>query len=160
MFVRSQKLLGDLKPASAEPAQESGFVFRELEPRIAFDAAMAATVTEISSDAPDASPPASEPASEMDGSADLMEALAASPASAAEPREIIFVDMAVADIDTLTQAFSSEHEVYILDSTRDGLEQIAEILSGYGDVSAVHIFSHGSQAELTLGTGRLGLDTS
>ncbi|MDO3651448.1 DUF4347 domain-containing protein, partial [Nocardia mangyaensis] len=50
-------------------------------------------------------------------------------------------------------------EVVLLDPTRDGVEQIAEVLAGRSGIDAIHIVSHGSQAELQLGTARLTLDS-
>ena len=46
-------------------------------------------------------------------------------------------------------------DVILLDSTRDGVEQMAEALSGRTDIDAIHIVSHGNQAELFLGTSHL-----
>lgn len=43
-------------------------------------------------------------------------------------------------------------DVYLLDSGRDGIEQITSILDNYNDLDAVHIFSHGSMGLLRLGS--------
>src|SRR5690242_18962376 len=43
----------------------------------------------------------------------------------------------------------------MLDPTRDGVEQIAESLTGRSGKDAVHLISHGSSGELQLGAGRL-----
>ncbi len=50
-------------------------------------------------------------------------------------------------------------ELVLLDSRRDGIEQIAEALAGQSGVDAVHLIAHGSQAELQLGTARLTRDS-
>ena len=55
----------------------------------------------------------------------------------------------------------SEHalELHVLDSHTDGVEQIAEILASRSNVDAIHILSHGSQAELRLGNASLSVDS-
>ncbi|MEX1165310.1 MAG: DUF4347 domain-containing protein, partial [Hydrogenophaga sp.] len=77
-----------------------------------------------------------------------------------EPRErveIIFVDAVVADV--ANEMSTHPGEVYVLDAGRDGVEQIAEILNGRTGIDAVHIISHGSAGELTLGYASLNADT-
>ena len=39
-------------------------------------------------------------------------------------------------------------ELVLLDSRRDGIEQIAEALAGQSGADAIHLITHGSQAEL------------
>jgi glucose/arabinose dehydrogenase len=70
---------------------------------------------------------------------------------------IIFVDPAVrnhqkllADLDT---------KVVVLDAKRNGIEQISEVLKQHQNLTSVEIFSHGTTANLDLGSARLGLDT-
>jgi large repetitive protein len=46
-------------------------------------------------------------------------------------------------------------EVIILDPNRDGVEQIAEVLKGRKDVTAIHILSHGNAGQLRLGNATL-----
>ena len=43
-------------------------------------------------------------------------------------------------------------EVILLDSTRDGIEQMAEALNGLTDIDAIHLIAEGNEAELHLGT--------
>jgi uncharacterized delta-60 repeat protein len=42
-----------------------------------------------------------------------------------------------------------------LDTGRDGIRQIADILSAYRNLSAIHIVSHGTPGQVILGTGTL-----
>ncbi|MEQ8786456.1 MAG: DUF2341 domain-containing protein [Pirellulaceae bacterium] len=42
-------------------------------------------------------------------------------------------------------------EIHLLDSNRDGVEQITEILAEYHDVDAVHVVSHGTGGAVQLG---------
>ena len=78
---------------------------------------------------------------------------------AAASREIVFIDSAVEDHAALTADISSSAEIVMLDADRDGIEQIAEILSSRSDISAIHIVSHGDQAELRLGNATLTADS-
>ena len=45
----------------------------------------------------------------------------------------------------------SSYEIIILDSDRDGIEQITEVLAQYDDVSSIHVVSHGAAGVLRLG---------
>ena len=74
-------------------------------------------------------------------------------------REIIFIDTSVEDYQTLISGIDTNAEVVLLDSNRDGIEQIAKVVSGRNGIDAIHIVSHGDQAELRLGTARLTLDS-
>ena len=47
----------------------------------------------------------------------------------------------------------------VLDGDRDGIEQIGQELAGLSGLDAIHLITHGSQAELQLGTARLTLDS-
>jgi hypothetical protein len=70
----------------------------------------------------------------------------------ATPRkEIVFIEDNVADIDTLIKGIGSGKEVVILDSTVDGLHQIAQALAGRSGIDALHIISHGAAGSLNLG---------
>ncbi|MFN0162036.1 MAG: DUF4347 domain-containing protein, partial [Burkholderiales bacterium] len=72
-------------------------------------------------------------------------------------REIVFVDAAVADAETLVRDFmqgrptNAEIEVVQITADADGLKQITGALAGARDVSAVHILSHGEAGALQLG---------
>ena len=58
-------------------------------------------------------------------------------------KEIVFIEDDVPDIDTLIQGIGSSKEIIILDSARDGLDQIAQALTGRSGIDALHIMSHG-----------------
>ena len=74
-------------------------------------------------------------------------------------REIAFVDMSVEGAEKLLDYLSSDVEVVILDSTRDGLEQIVETLRGRSGIDAIHILSHGNEGSLKLGAATLNAGT-
>lgn len=72
--------------------------------------------------------------------------------------EIVFIDSAVGDISQLGDAIPTTAEVVIIDGQSDGLDQIASYLSDKSDISAVHIISHGSSGQLSLGSTDVTLD--
>ena len=47
----------------------------------------------------------------------------------------------------------------LIDSTRDGIQQITDALAKYNDLNAVHIISHGSDGNVQLGNSQLDLDS-
>ncbi len=78
-------------------------------------------------------------------------------ANSAEPyrKEIVFIDAAIEDIGGLIADLDSSVEIYILDQTTDGVEQIASIVAGMDDLDAIHILSHGGSGFLSLGSAKL-----
>jgi len=86
-------------------------------------------------------------------------------------RQLIFVDPSVPDYESLLGKLGAEssdvdgdsrtslkNEVIILDSNRDGLEQITETLKERQGISAVHILSHGDEGTLRLGNSIIDRD--
>ena len=128
---------------------------RALETRIVFDAALVDTVADATSHAT---------TTEADtGHNDISlfaNHLAASPESTSNDRtSIAFFDANVDDIKSLLKGLDANVEVVLLDGTRDGITQIAEILSVRTGIDEIHIFSHGSEGALELGTGSITSDT-
>jgi len=85
---------------------------------------------------------------------------AAAPAevAAVESRtELVFVDTGVEGYETLVDDLRSSSpegrnlEVFLLDTRRDGIEQITDILADYEDLDAVHIVTHGTEGGVQLG---------
>ncbi len=70
-------------------------------------------------------------------------------------REVVFIDSSVEDYQTLLANVDPLAEIVMLDSNRDGVEQILEVLSQHQGVSSVHIVSHGNSGELLLGNATL-----
>ncbi|WP_182867604.1 DUF4347 domain-containing protein [Rhodopirellula sp. JC639] len=76
--------------------------------------------------------------------------------------EVAFVDASIGDYQPLVEALRSESgnadlEIYLLEGSRDGIEQIGEILSAYNhsaynDVDAVHLLTDGADGQLRLGS--------
>jgi len=66
-------------------------------------------------------------------------------------KQILIVDSTVQNYHQLVADIPADTQVVVLDETRDGVEQITEILASTSNLSAVHILSHGSQGSLKLG---------
>nr|WP_263013019.1 tandem-95 repeat protein [Ancylothrix sp. D3o] len=79
------------------------------------------------------------------------DALTGYPLQENQSGEIVFVDSAVENYQSLLAGVVSNAEVVILDSTGNEFNQITEILSQRDNISAVHIVSHGSAGSLSLG---------
>ncbi len=76
-----------------------------------------------------------------------------------EISEIVFIDTAVADYQSLVAGVKPGIATVILDSNQGGIAQISEYLAGCQEVSALHVICHGSPGSLQLGTAQLSLDT-
>ncbi|MEZ2278979.1 MAG: DUF4347 domain-containing protein [Microcoleus sp.] len=76
-----------------------------------------------------------------------------------EISEIVFIDTAVADYQSLVAGVKPGIITVILDSKQDGIAQISEYLVDCQQVSALHVICHGSPGSLQLGTAQLSLDT-
>jgi hypothetical protein len=142
-----------------------------LESRLMFDGAAVATAGAVtteqasqnqaeasssdSSTAADTIPaaPTGEPQFTTDEQA-LFDALAAYDTSAAR-QEIVFVSSSVREYQKLVDGISPNVEVHILDSSRDGVEQMSEVLAGRTGIDAIHLIGHGTEGEMELGSSLL-----
>ena len=157
------------------PSSTFGGSLLALESRIMFDGAAVATVgtvtteqiaqsqAEASFSVDDATTvdsvsaaPTGEP--QADANQALFDALAAYDPSTVR-QEIVFLSPSVRDYQKLLDGISPNVEVIVLDPTLDGVEQMAEALSGRSGIDALHVISYGSQGELQFGTGRLNLES-
>jgi glucose/arabinose dehydrogenase len=77
----------------------------------------------------------------------------------ANASSIVFIDPSVADYQNLVNGVEAS-EVIVLDSTRDGIQQITEVLTQYSHLSDIHIVSHGQAANVLLGTAELNEKTT
>ena len=71
-------------------------------------------------------------------------------------RELVLVNENVADYEQLIADLQTGDdnriiEVVVLESDRDGIEQVSDILSECSDLAAVHIISHGDEGQINLG---------
>ena len=73
-------------------------------------------------------------------------------------RRLIYVfDSAVPNLQALIDAVGPDQRIVILDSTSDGVLQLAKALEFETDIDAIHVFSHGSPGSLALGSRTLSL---
>ncbi|WP_404422171.1 DUF4347 domain-containing protein [Thalassospira australica] len=137
-----------------------------LEQRFMFDAAGAATGAEA---AQDAAAEAEAESAHADSSADSDNQASASGATddvgggeiaSPERREIFVIDKGVSGWEALQSAVPEGAEVVLLDPSGDGLAQLASYLDGQQDIDALHILSHGGEAQITLGNLTLDADTA
>ncbi|MEG4971914.1 DUF4347 domain-containing protein, partial [Microcoleus sp. K4-B3] len=73
-------------------------------------------------------------------------------------QQIVFVDSAVEDWQSLAVGVKAGTEVILVDRARDGIEQIAEALQSRQGIESVHIISHGESGSLQLGQTMLNSD--
>ncbi|WP_240923685.1 Ig-like domain-containing protein, partial [Psychromonas sp. SA13A] len=75
--------------------------------------------------------------------------------------ELVIIDADVEDYAQLVESIQSQTdddvtlEVIILDSNRNGIEQISEILADQQNLDAVHLISHGSSGSVQVGNSQL-----
>ena len=74
-------------------------------------------------------------------------------------QQIAFVLDNIADNQTLVAGIPSGIPVYVLKSSGDVLAQMAAITSGYSNLDAIHLYSHGSDGALDLGSTILNNNT-
>ena len=131
-----------------------------LEQRFMFDGAAAVDVAHAATDA--AAAGGAEHA--VDTASALRHALTAEAQRAAEGspgapqrQEVVFVDNRVQDYQQLISGLKPGTEVVVLDSSKDGLQQIADYLDGRSGIDVVHVLSHGDTGKVQL--GNLWLDS-
>src|SRR4028119_2479807 len=73
-------------------------------------------------------------------------------------KNVLFVDARVENCDSLARGATADTEVFVLDSTRDGVEQITRILATCSDLDSLQIVSHGREARVQLGSIELCSD--
>lgn len=139
----------------AQPAARAQLAI-SLEPRMLFDGAVAATVADAAaSSAPPPTDTAHSPAA--DDSAQQASDTTMPPAATSDQRqEVVFIDGKVENQQQLIAGLKPGTEVVVLDSSQDGLQQIADHLNGRHGIDAIHVFSHGEAGKVKLGTLWLG----
>lgn len=74
-------------------------------------------------------------------------------------KNLVFIDAAVDNFNSLLKGLKPNSEAIILDSSQDGVMQISNFLANYqGAIDSIQIFSHGAAGSLQLGSSRLSLD--
>ncbi len=74
-------------------------------------------------------------------------------------RTIVFIDKGVENYQMLVAGAIDKTNTIILESNRDGIKQITEVIAQRSNINAIHIISHGSPGCLYLGNTQLTLDT-
>ncbi|MCW2479894.1 putative Ig domain-containing protein [Candidatus Symbiopectobacterium sp. NZEC135] len=147
-----------------------------LEARVLFDGAIAATATQAEtsnpSDAASSSHPAqtanhsAEAASDNNASSDQNSAthdittdvVVQAVAGETIRKEAVFIDTALTDYQTLVNNVPTGVDVFLLDSSQDGLTQMAVWAETHTGYDAIHILSHGNEGQVRL--GNLTLDSA
>ena len=65
---------------------------------------------------------------------------------------IVFTDARVTGYKSLLSGIDPLAEVYLVDDSCDGLDQIALHLQGRSGIDAIHLISHGSSGSVSLGS--------
>jgi trimeric autotransporter adhesin len=129
-----------------------------LEPRIMFDAAIAATAIDVAHDAAQPAP-VKAVAPEHDALATSAASMAPSTAAPAGGHAVVFVDARVQDAASLLRDVAPGTEVVFLQAGQDGLQQMAGHLATHPGADSVQIVAHGNQGDLWLGSTYLSADT-
>ncbi|PLY38669.1 hypothetical protein F164LOC_02305 [Pectobacterium carotovorum] len=129
-----------------------------LEARMLFDGAIAATADQASTTqhtSQDTNAEASVHTDNTDSTAVAIDSNVIQP-----HKEVVFIDTSVADYQTLVNQVPSGVDVVLLDSSKDGLTQMAEWAQTHHGYDAIHIISHGSEGQVSLGTLALNTNTA
>jgi len=87
------------------------------------------------------------------------------PTAAPPPQELVVVDTQVEGYQTLVEDLlsrqddSRQMELVLLDASRDGIEQMSEILGQHNNISALHLISHGSDGSIDIGNSQLNFQS-
>ncbi|WP_147250807.1 DUF4347 domain-containing protein, partial [Thalassospira profundimaris] len=133
-----------------------------LEPRFMFDAAGAATAADAATDAQAEAEAEQAHSSDSGNEADNHEVAdipAGTGADSGTRREIMVVDTSVAGWQDLISDLAPGTETILLDGTKGGIAQLAQMLAGKTGIDALHILSHGDTGMIKLGTDTLTTDT-
>ena len=158
----SQKNSSRLKSLFDKQADGNQFIIEQLEQRLMFSADLAPVVFDVG--LPDKNIMDESPVVEtglVPGAVESSDAVG----TGQQRHEIIFIDAGVQDYEQLVDDLSAgtgdgvRVEVFILDNSRDGIEQISEVLANYNDIDAVHLVSHGADGLVQLGNARLNPET-
>ena len=142
------------KKAPVNQKQARKPLISALEPRLLLDGAAVATAVDVLTDSQlhDAS---QTDASQQDSDASVViaptEVRAVDPSLNNGKKEVVFIEDNVADYQTLIDGIGAGVEVVLLDSTQDGLAQMALWAESNSDYDAIHIISHGAEGQVNLG---------
>ena len=136
------------QPQPADPGQAP--LLMALEPRIMFDASVGAVAQDAA--AQTTADAAKDSTSDSDSSqAPTATGATASQQQGSQRHEVVFIDGQVSNVGQLLEGLSANAEVVILDSSKDGLQQMADYLKGRENLDAIHLLSHGADGTVQLG---------
>ena len=137
--------------------RNAGNLYERLEDRVLFDA-----VVDGAADMPEADADPFAPAVESFSNQlfDNVATAAAEQSPAQNRNEIVFVDKSVEGFEILVAdlVISNKAEVVFINGASDGLSQIADRLAQRSEIDAIHIISHGDDAQLSLGNSIISAD--
>ncbi|MBQ0132093.1 MAG: DUF4347 domain-containing protein, partial [Comamonas sp.] len=84
-----------------------------------------------------------------------MEVRAASPQLLESKKEVVLLDASLANYHTLKAGVPEGMGIVVFDGAADGLAQIAAWAAGQSGLDAIHLFSHGNDGQLHLGSATL-----
>ncbi|MCA6954972.1 Ig-like domain-containing protein, partial [Pectobacterium polaris] len=148
------------KQAATNPMQASSLPAYVLEPRILFDGAIAATVNDTAANTSEPTAASGTHASTADQTAhdsqstatQDIDIAAVADGAVSSRKEVAFVDTSVKDYQTLVAGIKPGVEVVLIDGSKDGLQQMADWAATHTGYDAIHVFSHGSEGKVNLGT--------
>ena len=73
--------------------------------------------------------------------------------------ELIVIDSSVQDYQNLLSLLPADAIILFVEENENGIQKITEFLSDHNDLSAIHIVSHGDNAEFLLGNEELNKNT-
>ncbi len=153
--------MGSMKHRSIR--RETTFILEELEPRQLFSAGLEGVIdTQLTS-------VASATYLDVDSSQqhNVISEFDAGTEQAEQhfSHELVVIDSAIDGYqnfidDINNQSDTGRHlEIVVLDSQRDGVEQISSILQQYENLDVLHLIAHGSDGSIKLGSGSLNSDS-
>lgn len=77
--------------------------------------------------------------------------------SSSYPTELVFIDSAVQDYQSLAANLRPGIEFHLLSAGSNAIDQINQVLAERSNISGLHVISHGSEGNLQFGAGSLNL---
>ena len=136
-------------PATSTPKRRHRLL--ALEPRVLFDGVALHDATGVDTHA-------DTEASQAIADRHVDVAAIAAPAETTPPREILFIDPAVPDFDTIVAGARKDVLVIRLDPAQDALEQIGAVLKQNPGAQALHLVSHGGPGFLSFRGSSISAD--
>lgn len=139
----------------AKKAPLSRLIHEELEPRLLFSAGLETVL--LDDNLPGTEPAIVETVSENETEILQLEQNQQASSESEPAREVVFIDENVEDYEQLMADLANKDniDIYILDSSVDGIDQISAVLENYQGLDAIHLISHGNDEGLLLGNGSL-----